>query len=126
MNRITTIITGGALALTVTAASAAEVDTDNANYLLRHCKALLDNRKSDDFEQGVCKGTVYGVARALGTARTMIKSAAQLGIRLNPPSRQCARTSQPIKSRTNNCCGSSSPTLNRDLTKCMRTLPLLP
>src|SRR5258707_262993 len=61
------LIIGGALALTVTAASAAEKDTySSANFWLPYCKAWLTAHADDDapIREGICVGEVNGLAHA--------------------------------------------------------------
>jgi Rap1a immunity proteins len=61
------LLGAAALALTVTATSAAEEDTGSANYRLRYCKdfmTLISNnpRLVSPFQSGICVGTVAGIA----------------------------------------------------------------
>jgi hypothetical protein len=55
------LIIGGALALTVRAASAAEI-LNNGFNMLPHCRAFANNVASDyPLLQGYCEGIVFGV-----------------------------------------------------------------
>jgi Rap1a immunity proteins len=65
------LLAAAALALTVTAASAAE-DTLSANHMLPACRAFMDQRSADNFlEQGICAGIVLGIGFAAGTLRNV-------------------------------------------------------
>lgn len=79
MDKITNIIIGGALALTVTTASAAEVDKDSAGYLLPYCNRPLtkpqDYLKPLDYEQGRCMGIMSAWMAALQIAQADIGKA---------------------------------------------------
>jgi len=59
--RITLSLFGAALALTVTAAGAAE-NVHSANYMLPHCRNFVDRKSVDLFNQGICAGLVEGIA----------------------------------------------------------------
>ena len=61
-----TAITCGALALSVMMAGAAEVDTENANYVLPGCKALLaitEGREMLDTSKSPRSGLLHGRAQ---------------------------------------------------------------
>jgi hypothetical protein len=66
MNRITSIIIGGALALTVTAANAA--DDQSANFVMPGCRAAIANALPSQaglaFHAGLCMGLVIGIRAA--------------------------------------------------------------
>jgi hypothetical protein len=64
MRKITNIIIGAALALTVTAAQGADIES--ANTLLPACKS---SAISDAYEQGICLGIIIGVSRMALRAR---------------------------------------------------------
>lgn len=57
------IICGALMAVGVTAAGAAEVDRDSANYWLPHCKAAIEQR--DSLAPGICIGAISGLAFVL-------------------------------------------------------------
>jgi hypothetical protein len=58
--RISGLLLGAALALTVTAASAAEY-TESANYWLPYCHSFLSMHPPGLFSEGICSGTVSGI-----------------------------------------------------------------
>jgi hypothetical protein len=62
MNRIANIIISGALALTVTAAEAAE-DTNSANRFMPGCRSVLagSSKVADLTPMGLCIGIVRGI-----------------------------------------------------------------
>ena len=69
--RITASPFGAALALTVTAVSAAE-DTYSANFMLPHCRdAINRNAQGNPYVQGVCAGILHGIFLMGSMARAM-------------------------------------------------------
>ena len=52
-----------ALALTITAAAAAEENTQSANYIMPDCRALIDRRPDNRADQAYCLGFVWGIAQ---------------------------------------------------------------
>src|SRR5262245_60098042 len=58
--RITVLLFGAALALTVTIAAAQ--DTGSANYILPGCQDFLNLKQPDTGRQGFCAGTVAGIS----------------------------------------------------------------
>jgi Rap1a immunity proteins len=57
------IMTGAMMALTVTAAGAAETDAQSASSMLPDCKAAIDgDRSGNGFARGFCVGTVLALA----------------------------------------------------------------
>jgi hypothetical protein len=59
--RISGLLLGAALALTATAAEAAE-DVDSANYVMQGCRAVMGRDSHDEpIRQGYCMGTVNGI-----------------------------------------------------------------
>jgi hypothetical protein len=62
MNRTTILL--AAIALTVTAAQAAE-SIDSANYVMQGCRSFMKNERSD-FQQGICAGTVNAILLMAG------------------------------------------------------------
>jgi hypothetical protein len=60
------IIIGAALALTVTAAPAAE-DTNSANFVMTGCWNFLNSSNVGNFAQGYCFGLVEGLFYTLRT-----------------------------------------------------------
>jgi Rap1a immunity proteins len=60
--RTWTILGGGvALALTVTAAGAAEEDRDSANFRLPLCRGFLNHSGANILLQGACAGVIEGM-----------------------------------------------------------------
>jgi len=60
--RISGLLLGAALALTVTAAPAAE-DVESANYIMPGCRAILELKSYDNLHvQGMCAGIVNTIA----------------------------------------------------------------
>jgi Rap1a immunity proteins len=61
--RITSSLFGAALALTVTAATAADEDINSANYYLPSCQEFVArNGGAISGRQGICGGMVHGIA----------------------------------------------------------------
>src|SRR5262245_65114374 len=58
--RITVLLFGAALALTVTMAAAE--DTSSANYILPGCQDFLGLKQPETARQGFCAGTVAGIS----------------------------------------------------------------
>jgi Ssp1 endopeptidase immunity protein Rap1a len=59
----------GALALTITAASAEEEDVSSANYMLPHCRRYAEHKPANLLFEGVCAGTLAGIGFMGGSLR---------------------------------------------------------
>jgi Rap1a immunity proteins len=77
------ILIGVVLALTVTAAQAAE-DTNSANDILPGCRAAI-NRKSVDqlVEQSLCVGIVIGIVGTMDAVRGLLQLGQSKGVNPN-------------------------------------------
>jgi Rap1a immunity proteins len=95
--RITASLFGVALALTVTAAPAAE-DIFSGNHMIPACRAFVDQRSADDFvEQGICAGIVFGIVFAGNALRNVspLQDNVRRGMCINRPS--TATSSQVVR-----------------------------
>jgi hypothetical protein len=66
------IVSGALVALTVTAASAAQTDQDCANYMLPLCKLTIEQALADkfnSFQLGQCLGIVSGIREMFGALK---------------------------------------------------------
>jgi hypothetical protein len=71
--RISALLLGAALALTVTAAGAEE-DQKSANFIMPGCRQFVDPKSSRDAAiQGMCLGVVWGIALMGGGTRLAIE-----------------------------------------------------
>jgi hypothetical protein len=69
--RITASLFGAALALIVTAGSAAE-DIRSANFVMPGCQSLAKNESVDAVQQGICAGGVNAIVVMAGTMKSTL------------------------------------------------------
>jgi hypothetical protein len=52
----------------------------SANYVMPGCRAAIANSEPDDFKQGVCLGTIYG----LGSGLRILQDLREAGVKVSP------------------------------------------